>query len=370
MEAGAGRLRYLVSLGAEVSLKGRGTRAHLERLIWDNLLSRAERFGLSLRVEPFRGRFLLFSDSDPMPLLKSHFGLSRAALFFGIKELYRWVVDVPFSSFEVAVDRCADRGIALEERRRLVEFLSLRSSRGPHLEVRLEFHDGLSFALVNPVKLPGGLPVGCGGRVLHLFSGGPDSVLSALLLMRRGQRVCLAFFDDGVGDRFDAALYAARRVAFFAPGMEVELFRVSHRGNLEAMAEAVSRRKLCLFCKASMLLLSCRMAEALGFDAVSTGEILGEQASQTLYSMLAVSRCAPCHILRPVVCFNKEEVFEGLRRLGVGETFSMPACPFAPRRPATRARGDHLLERLRRIPLRLSYERVVVRAGACDGPRF
>ncbi len=279
----------ILSPGAEITLKSPGTRRAFLEALERHLKSRLEVVS-SVPVIRMGVRFLLPWRDEVIPVLRTQFGLSV---------LYRYT----------RVDGDAPEGAEVE----MTEWGVL--------------------ALHHKERLPGGYPVGVGGSVLQLFSGGPDSVLASLLMARRGQRVSLLFMDTGAGRDF--VLDSARDVAFFMPGMEVELFIVHFVPVLEKLKGAVPSRMFCLFCKGAMLHLASRIAKEHGFQAVSTGEILGEQASQTLPAVTFIERASEVSVLRPLVAFNKEEVFENLRRFHLKGDYSMPSCPHRPKRVAT-----------------------------------
>ncbi|MCC7185537.1 MAG: tRNA 4-thiouridine(8) synthase ThiI, partial [Acidobacteria bacterium] len=88
-----------------------------------------------------------------------------------------------------------------------------------------------------------------------------------------------------------------------------------------------------------------RLAEAIALrvraDALITGDVVGQVASQTLENMRAISEVATLPVLRPLVGLDKESITQEAIRLGTYETSIIPdedCCTlFTPRHPATRA---------------------------------
>src|SRR5262249_22656678 len=76
--------------------------------------------------------------------------------------------------------------------------LSLRSARvdltRPDVNVFVEVMPGQAFVYGDRRPGPGGLPVGTGGTVTALLSGGIDSPVAAWRLMKRGCRVIFVHF--------------------------------------------------------------------------------------------------------------------------------------------------------------------------------
>jgi thiamine biosynthesis protein ThiI len=90
--------------------------------------------------------------------------------------------------------------------------------------------------------------------------------------------------------------------------------------------------------------LMVRIAEAVarkhGAAALTTGESLGQVASQTLSNIARIDEAATMPILRPLIGMDKLEITEEARRLGTFEISIEPdadCCTlFVPRHPATR----------------------------------
>ncbi|WP_168720129.1 hypothetical protein [Thermosulfurimonas marina] len=342
---------YLVSFSGEIGIKAPATRRALEELTLKSFLTRAGVLGLSPKVEPFWGRILLSGPRDLERLLATQAGFGRWGYF---RETWdpTLLPERPFT-YVVYVDRVEPResfSEALAQKRALLELLEKEARRNlsswdnyppERLEIRLEVRRWRLFYLINPRPALGGFPPGASGRGLVLFSGGPDSLLATLFLLRRGLLPALIFFDDGEAGRAEAVQELVREVAFFFPEMAVEFFQVEFREALEFIASRVATRERCFFCKAAMLRLAGEILSQEGFSVVATGEILGEQASQTLPALLFTARAAGVPLLRPLLGLNKEEVFERLSALGLKEAAfrRLPACPWAPDHPHTLPRS-------------------------------
>jgi thiamine biosynthesis protein ThiI len=87
-----------------------------------------------------------------------------------------------------------------------------------------------------------------------------------------------------------------------------------------------------------------RIAEVIarreGALALTTGESLGQVASQTLENVAAIDAAAVMPVFRPLIGTDKIEIIEEARRLGTFEISIEPdadCCTlFVPRHPATR----------------------------------
>jgi thiamine biosynthesis protein ThiI len=163
------------------------------------------------------------------------------------------------------------------------------------------------------------------------------------LLLRRGQEVELVFFDDEEPGRWEGVLQAVRELLPFHPEESLRLWRFPYRRVLEDLRAKAPPRALCLYCKALMFSLAEDLLSRLKAVCLATGEIVGEQASQTASALVFTASGGP--LLRPVAGLNKEDVFRFLREAGINPPSSLPVCPFAPPRPRTRPPKKPFLKR-------------------------
>jgi thiamine biosynthesis protein ThiI len=106
-----------------------------------------------------------------------------------------------------------------------------------------------------------------------------------------------------------------------------------------------------------------RIAETIGRRAgalaLTTGESLGQVASQTLDNIAAIDAAASLPILRPLIGMDKLEITGEAQRLGTFEISIEPdadCCTlFTPKHPATRMRESDV----RTAESRLDFERLV-----------
>jgi thiamine biosynthesis protein ThiI len=109
-----------------------------------------------------------------------------------------------------------------------------------------------------------------------------------------------------------------------------------------------------------------RIAEAIArrhrAQALVTGEVVGQVASQTLENLAAINSVVTMPVLRPLVGMDKDEITAEAQRLG---TFPISIIPdqdcctlFTPRHPATKARMCDL----ERAEAGLPIDEIVTRA--------
>jgi thiamine biosynthesis protein ThiI len=91
-----------------------------------------------------------------------------------------------------------------------------------------------------------------------------------------------------------------------------------------------------------MLRIAEHIGRRAGAQALVTGEVVGQVASQTLDNMTVISAATSMPVLRPLIGMDKEEITAEAERLGSYPISIIPdedCCTlFTPRHPATRAR--------------------------------
>jgi thiamine biosynthesis protein ThiI len=116
--------------------------------------------------------------------------------------------------------------------------------------------------------------------------------------------------------------------------------------------ERMEIRQTCLLCRMQMFIKAEMLAQQIGAETIVTGEILGEQASQTLDNLPIVISKVKIPISRPLIGYNKEEVVQLSRKWGLYDLSIQPGgrCSINPRYPETKGRLDiikHIYDRMK-----------------------
>ena len=186
----------------------------------------------------------------------------------------------------------------------------------------------------------GGLPVGTGGRVAVLMSGGIDSPVAAWRMMRRGCRVDLVHFHSfplvegrsrekarELAEKLNAYQYDTRLLMVPFADLQQQLI-LSVPGPLRVVAY-----------RRFMVRIAETLARRDGAKALVTGESLGQVSSQTLQNIVTVDEVASMPLLRPLIGMDKQEIIRQAEDIGTFETSILPdedCCTlFVPRSPST-----------------------------------
>ena len=213
----------------------------------------------------------------------------------------------------------------------------------PEVEIVVEVLPDEAFIALDRRPGPGGLPVGASGTVAALLSGGIDSPVAAWRLMKRGCRVVFVHFHSvpylpdtsqqkarALVERLTEWQYDSR--LYLVPFGEIQREVVL---SVPGPARVVVYRRL-------MLRIAEAIARREGALALTTGESLGQVASQTLENIAAIDVVATGPVFRPLLGTDKIEITAEAQRLGTFETSIEPdadCCTlFVPKHPLTRMR--------------------------------
>jgi tRNA uracil 4-sulfurtransferase len=215
----------------------------------------------------------------------------------------------------------------------------------PEIDIRLELLTNEAFYFFDKQAGPGGMPIGTAGRVVCLLSGGIDSPVAAWRMMKRGCTVTFVHFHSyPILSR--ASIEKARSLATL-------LTKWQHRSRLYLVPFGEIQQQVLLTVpgplrvvvyRRLMLRIAERIAKVRHAQALVTGDVVGQVASQTLENLAVVGKVATIPLFRPLIGMDKEEIMSQAQRLGSYPISIIPdqdCCTlFTPRNPATRARFD------------------------------
>jgi thiamine biosynthesis protein ThiI len=213
----------------------------------------------------------------------------------------------------------------------------------PELTIHVEALTDEAFYYFDKEPGAGGLPAGTSGRVACLLSGGIDSPVAAWRLMRRGCRVTFVHFHSyPILSR--ASQEKARELVTLLTKLQYDsrLFLVPFGEVQQRVVLAVAPPLRVVIYRRLMMRIAEALARRSRAQALVTGEVVGQVASQTLENMSAIDAVVRMPVLRPLVGLDKDEITAEAQRLGSFPISIIPdqdCCTlFTPRHPATKAR--------------------------------
>jgi len=189
----------------------------------------------------------------------------------------------------------------------------------------------------------GGLPAGSSGRVACLLSGGIDSPVAAWRMMKRGCKVIFVHFHSyPILSR--ASQEKARELARLLTRFQFDskLLLVPFGDIQQRVVLSVAPPIRVVIYRRLMVRIAEKLAHLNRAQALVTGEVVGQVASQTLENLSTIGDAASMPILRPLIGMDKDEITAEAIRLGTYPVSIIPdqdCCTlFTPRHPATKAK--------------------------------
>ncbi|MCK4384502.1 MAG: tRNA 4-thiouridine(8) synthase ThiI, partial [Candidatus Lokiarchaeota archaeon] len=138
-----------------------------------------------------------------------------------------------------------------------------------------------------------------------------DSPIAAYLMIRRGfTPIFLSFLtSDDYEDSMKKKVIKIVKILSTFTNDELKIYFINHDNNLEGFKQACDRKLTCVLCKRLMLRIAKQLGKIEETNIMVTGDILGEQASQTLDNLYSYNNIIQDFILlRPLIGCDKQEV--------------------------------------------------------------
>lgn len=360
------RYDHILIRYGELSLKGKNRNVFIRQLR-ENIKKALKSFS-SLEIESQHDRMYIYlKEEDPAKVadvLSRVFGISSFSFAVKVDSDIDAIVDACLQTldlekeqtFKVAARR-SDKNFPIisDQINRIVAGAILKNSHWkvdvhhPDYKIVIEVHQNATYIMTDRMTGAGGYPVGVGGKAMVLLSGGIDSPVAAYLMMKRGVRIeCIHFAsppytsENAQQKVLDLAsmisAYQGDLLVHVVPFTSLQL--AIYQNADESYAITLMRRM--------MMRIAKGLAQKRKALALATGESIGQVASQTLESMVAINSVVDIPMIRPLVCMDKVEIIELSKKIGTYDTSILPyedCCTiFTPKNPVTKPRVDRCVK--------------------------
>lgn len=229
-----------------------------------------------------------------------------------------------------------------------IENVSVNVKRPDH-EIRVEVRLDAIYMYEEVVPGSGGLPVGTGGKTLLMLSGGIDSPVAGMEVMRRGVTIEAIHFHSPpfTSDQAKEKVIELTRILAERVG-PIKLHIVPFTELQKQANKVVHPRYTMTSTRRMMMRVADKLVHQIGAYAIVNGENLGQVASQTLHSMYAINNVTSTPVLRPLLTYDKEEIIIKSKEIGTFETSIQPfedCCTiFTPKNPVTEPNFDKVVQ--------------------------
>lgn len=212
----------------------------------------------------------------------------------------------------------------------------------PEIIVNVEIRNNYAYVWANKDVTMGvaGLPYGMNGSTMLMLSGGIDSPVAGYMMAKRGVEVNCVYYHshpytserakDKVKDLAKIlSQYTEKINLYIVPFTEIQMDIIKN----------CREDELTIIMRRFMMRVACALAEKFGIDSITTGESIGQVASQTMDGLIVSDNCSDRPTFRPLIAMDKTDIMDIARKIGTYETSILPyedCCTiFVPKHPRT-----------------------------------
>lgn len=371
------RKLLLIKAAPEIFLKGLN-RNRFEKKLRDNIKSVLRDMEYEFVID--QGRYFLYSeDMDELIKRVSRvFGVSEVCVVSEVeatlddiyKQALEEIKDINPSTFKVESNR-ANKTFphnSMEVSRMVGAYILKNTSdwkvdvHKPQCVVNVEIREK-AYVYLKRIKAVGGLPYGMNGSTMLMLSGGIDSPVAGYAMARRGVELSCVYYHSHpyTSERAKEKVKDLARILKRYTGA-ITLYVVPFTDIQLQIIEKCREDELTIIMRRFMMRIACKLAEKVGVNSVTTGESIGQVASQTMEGLIVSDDVSDRPVFRPLIAMDKEEIMDIARRIDTYETSILPyedCCTiFVPKHPKTKPR----LENIKKAENVLEIERLVEEA--------
>jgi len=258
------------------------------------------------------------------------------------------------TSFKVATKR-ADKKFPMNsmELSSLVGAYILSNTEGYHVEIKkpdfvvdIEIRE-MAYVYVNKERGIGGMPYGINGSTMLMLSGGIDSPVAGFLMAKRGIEVHGVYYHSHpyTSERAKDKVKELASILSQYTG-KIHLHVVPFTEIQMEIMDKCPENELTIIMRRFMMKCACALADKLGIPSVTTGESIGQVASQTMEAIVVSDDAGDRPVFRPLVAMDKGDIMEISERIGTYETSILPyedCCTiFVPKHPVTKPKLKYI----------------------------
>ena len=229
-----------------------------------------------------------------------------------------------------------------------VDHLKVDVKRPTH-NIKVEVRKKGVYIYTKVINGAGGLPTGTGGKTLLQLSGGIDSPVAGIEIMKRGVKIEAIHFHSPpfTSEKAKDKVIELTRILSERVG-PIKLHIIPFTALQKQINKSVHPRYTMTSTRRMMLRVTDIILERIGANAIVNGENLGQVASQTLKSMYAINDVTSTPILRPLISLDKEDIIKKAKEIGTFEVSIQPyedCCTiFTPKNPVTEPDFDKVVK--------------------------
>ena len=273
-----------------------------------------------------------------------------------VLEVANYAYEQGARTFKIAVNR-SNKGFekkSMDYARELGAHVLINSSfekvqmKDPDVQINVDIRKNV-YVYTERIKTYGGLPIGSTGKGLVLLSGGIDSPVASFMMAKRGMRINFVTFHsfpftsrqalENIKELTDIlSIYTGKTRLYSMNILKIQ----------EAINSKTKKELATILTRRVMMRLAERLIETMNYQALITGESLGQVASQTMGGLTCTNASMErLPVFRPLIGMDKTEIIDIAKEIGTYEKSIEPfedSCViFAPKHPVTNPKLEDVL---------------------------
>ena len=352
----------------ELSLKGKN-RGQFERMLRNRIHKSLNGYNYEL-VDDLSKLYVMVDNNDMdevIEKLKKIFGvvgLNPSARIGSedeeikakVLEVANYAYEQGARTFKIAVNR-SNKGFekkSMDYARELGAHVLINSSfekvqmKDPDVQINVDIRKNV-YVYTERIKTYGGLPIGSTGKGLVLLSGGIDSPVASFMMAKRGMRINFVTFHSFPFTSRQALekIKELTDILSIYTG-KTRLYSMNILKIQEAINSKTKKELATILTRRVMMRLAERLSETMNYQALITGESLGQVASQTMGGLTCTNASMErLPVFRPLIGMDKTEIIDIAKEIGTYEKSIEPfedSCViFAPKHPVTNPKLEDVL---------------------------
>ena len=352
----------------ELSLKGKN-RGQFERMLRNRIHKSLNGFNHEL-VDDLSKLYVIVDNNDMdevVEKLKKIFGvvgLNPSARISNkdeeikakVLEVANYAYEQGARTFKIAVNRSNKEfeKKSMDYARELGAHVLINSSfekvqmKDPDVQINVDIRKNV-YVYTERIKTYGGLPIGSTGKGLVLLSGGIDSPVASFMMAKRGMRINFVTFHSFPFTSRQALekIKELTDILSIYTG-KTRLYSMNILKIQEAINSKTKKELATILTRRVMMRLAERLSETMNYQALITGESLGQVASQTMGGLTCTNASMErLPVFRPLIGMDKTEIIDIAKEIGTYEKSIEPfedSCViFAPKHPVTNPKLEDVL---------------------------
>ena len=314
---------FILAFG-ELFLKSEGVQKILKKRLDNNLSFLLKKQKINFKIYPWRERIFVETKNlkKTLSVLEKVFGLVWFAQTYFLEEAsFNQMNNFVKENYQDWIKK--DESFALRVKKgplikkrteQVIKEIAENIDRkvdldNPNKEIFIEGRKQGWFIYFKKQKGAGGLPIGSQGKVLTLISGGIDSPVAAYLIAKRGaENIWLHFHSFPLVSKASIEKTKELVKVFLNYQPKLKLYLVPFSEIQKEIKLKIPAKYRVIFYRRLMLEIAQDIAQKENYQALVTGESLGQVSSQTLPNFQVTQENITIPIFQPLIGMDKEDI--------------------------------------------------------------